>query len=82
LPRKANPLPGEHEILKTWKGPDVMTMVRRGARKQGKSVSKMEIGGLWLTASSKRLAGAKFEGRGIDGYDRRRKSTPRCGSIR
>ena len=74
------PKPGpEHEILKDMEGTWDTVMTMAGAPKdapasKGKSVSKMEIGGLWLTSKFEGdFAGAKFEGRGIDGYDQTKK---------
>jgi hypothetical protein len=74
------PKPGpEHEILKDMEGTWDTVMTMAGAPKdapasKGKTVSKMEIGGLWLTSKFEGdFAGAKFEGRGIDGYDQTKK---------
>ena len=69
------PKPGpEHEILKDMEGTWDTVMTMTGAPKdapasKGKSVSKMEIGGLWLSTKFEGdFAGAKFEGRGIAAY--------------
>ena len=74
------PQPGpEHEVLKDMEGTWDTVMTMAGAPKdapasKGKSVSKMEVGGLWLTSKFEGdFAGAKFEGRGIDGYDQTKK---------
>ncbi len=74
------PKPGpEHEVLKEMEGTWDTVMTMAGAPKdapasKGKSVSKMEVGGLWLTSKFEGdFAGAKFEGRGIDGYDQTKK---------
>jgi len=74
------PKPGpEHEVLKAMEGSWDTVMTMAGAPKdapasKGKSVSKMEIGGLWMTTKFEGdFAGAKFEGRGVDGYDQTKK---------
>src|SRR5262245_54971257 len=74
------PKPGpEHDVLKGMEGTWDAAMTMAGAPKdapasKGKSISKMEVGGLWLTTKYEGdFAGAKFEGRGIDGYDTTKK---------
>jgi hypothetical protein len=76
-PPPAKPGP-EHDILKemvgTWDAVLQMTGTPKEAASKGKSVYKMECGGLWLTSTFEGdFAGAKFEGRGIDGYDQFKK---------
>ena len=74
------PKPGpEHDILKGMEGTWDAVMTMAGAPKdapasKGKSISKMEVGGLWMTTKYEgEFAGTKFEGRGIDGYDQAKK---------
>jgi len=74
------PKPGpEHDVLKAMEGTWDTVMTMAGAPKdapasKGTSVSKMEVGGVWLTSKFEGdFAGAKFEGRGIDGYDQTKK---------
>ncbi|MFN0018226.1 MAG: DUF1579 domain-containing protein [Pirellulaceae bacterium] len=74
-PAKPGP---EHDILKemvgTWDAVLSMAGTPKEAASKGKSVYKMELGGLWLTSSFEGdFGGAKFEGRGIDGYDQFKK---------
>ncbi len=77
-PPTAKPGP-EHDILKEMVGIWDAVMLMPGTPKdapagKAKSVYKMECGGLWLTSTfDGEFAGAKFEGRGIDGYDQFKK---------
>lgn len=70
------PKPGpEHEVLKEMEGTWDAVMKMPGAPEgapasKGTHTYKMECGGLWLTGKfDGDFGGAKFEGRGIDGYD-------------
>ena len=74
------PKPGpERDVLKAMEGTWDAVMTMAGAQKdapasKGTSISKMEVGGLWMTTKYEGdFAGAKFEGRGIDGYDTAKK---------
>lgn len=75
-PAKPGP---EHDILKEMDGTWDAVMHMPGAPKdapasKGTAVYKMEVGGLWLTSHFQGdFGGAKFEGRGIDGYDQAKK---------
>ena len=77
-PPSAKPGP-EHDILKEMVGIWDAVMLMPGTPKdapagKAKSVYKMECGGLWLTSTfDGEFGGAKFEGRGIDGYDQFKK---------
>ena len=77
-PELSKPGP-EHAVLKEMEGTWDAVMTMPGAPKdapasKGKAVYKMELGGLWLTSTFEGdFGGAKFEGRGIDGYDQFKK---------
>ena len=75
-PEKPGP---EHKIFKEMEGIWDAAMFLPGAPKdapasKGTHVYKLECGGLWLASKfDGDLGGAKFEGRGIDGYDQSKK---------
>jgi hypothetical protein len=65
------PTPGpEMDILKSMEGTWDATVKMMGAESKGKMTYKMGLGGLWLTSNFEgEVAGAKFEGQGLDSYD-------------
>ena len=69
------PKPGpEHEVLKKLVGNWDITMKFGGMESKGTVVYKMELGGLWLVGDlESELFGAKFHGKGLDGYDANKK---------
>lgn len=75
-PAKPGP---EHEIFKEMEGTWDAVMLMPGVPKdapasKGTHVYKLECGGLWLSSKFEGdFGGAKFEGRGIDGYDQNKK---------
>lgn len=55
------------EIAGTW---DCTIKMEGMPESKGTSVSKMDVGGMWLvTDFSGEMAGAKYFGKGLDGYD-------------
>lgn len=69
------PKPGpEHEMLKKWEGTWDLTMTMEGNESKGTSTFKMELGGLWLSSTLEcDLFGTKFQGKGLDTYDAKKK---------
>jgi len=69
------PKPGpEHEKLKELEGTWDAVMEMGGQESKGKTVYKSVNGGLWLLSDHEgELAGMKFEGHGLDGYDQTKK---------
>lgn len=66
-PAKPGP---EHEVLKKMVGTWEATMKFGGMESKGTAVYKMDLGGLWLTSTFEGdFGGAKFSGRGLDGFD-------------
>jgi hypothetical protein len=65
------PKPGpEHEGLKKMVGTWDATMKMAGMETKATAKYTMEMGGLWLVSSMEgELFGAKFTGKGLDGYD-------------
>lgn len=65
------PTPGpEHEVLKKWVGTWDTTMTLAGMESKGTATYKMEVDGLWLVSTFEgEIGGAKFSGKGLDGYD-------------
>jgi hypothetical protein len=65
------PKPGpEHERLKQMEGTWEATSKVGGMESKGTMTYKMWLGGLWLLSEYKgEFAGAKFEGKGLEGYD-------------
>jgi len=66
-PEKAGP---EHERLKDFEG-TWNAVVKAGPQDlKGVAVNKMECGGLWMVSElNGEFGGAKFQGRGMDGFD-------------
>jgi hypothetical protein len=68
---KAGP---EHEMLKKLEGTWDATMKAGGVESKGTATYKMELGGLWLTSTFEcMLFDQKFQGRGLDSYDPKKK---------
>jgi Protein of unknown function (DUF1579) len=69
------PKPGpEHELLKKMEGTWDASMKGGGMESKGTMVYKMDLGGLWLTATFEgEFANMKFAGRGLDTYDAAKK---------
>ena len=69
------PKPGpEHEWLKKMEGTWDVTLKMGGADSKGSVTYKMELGGLWLSSTlESEMFGAKFTGKGMDGYDPEKK---------
>ena len=65
------PKPGpEHEVLKKLVGDWTLTMKFGDMESKGTVTYKMDLGGLWLSSTMEsELFGAKFSGRGMDGYN-------------
>ncbi len=60
----------EHAVLKKLEGTWDATMNMGGMESKGVTVYKADLNGLWLMSSFEaELFGAKFTGRGQDGYD-------------
>jgi len=74
---QAPPAPGpEHKLLAEAAGTWDCTIKMAGVEGESKatSVSKMELGGLWLvTDFSGDMGGMKYSGKGLDGYDATKK---------
>ncbi len=70
-PAKPGP---EHEVLKKLVGTWDTTMKAEGKEYKGTVTYKMDLGGLWLVGSLESdLGGMKFQGRGMDSYDAKKK---------
>lgn len=69
------PKPGaEHQRLKALEGTWDATIKAGPNESKGTATYKMELGGLWLTTDFQgEIEGAKFTGRGFDGYDAQKK---------
>ena len=70
------PQPGpEHEMLKETAGEwTCLCKMSDGAESKGVSTSKMECGGLWLVTNFEGdFGGMKFQGKGLDSYDAKKK---------
>ncbi len=66
----------EHKLLRGTVGTWDCKIIMEGAPGEsvGTSVSKMDLGGLWLvTEFEGDFGGLKFQGRGLDGYDQAKK---------
>jgi hypothetical protein len=65
------PKPGpEHEKLKKFEGEYDATVSMGGGESKATDSYKMDLGGFWLCHHFKgELGGARFEGRGMTGYD-------------
>lgn len=66
----------EHKLLQETVGTWDCKIITAGAPGEsvGKSVSKMDLGGLWLvTEFEGDFGGLKFQGHGLDGYDQAKK---------
>ncbi len=60
----------EHKKLAELEGSWNLAIKSEAGDSKGKSVYKLECGGLWLISSFQSdFAGMKFEGKGMDGYD-------------
>lgn len=70
-----SPKPGpEHELLKKMEGTWDAVMKVAGMEYKGTMTYKMDLGGLWLTSSyDGEFVGGKFQGKGLDSYDARKK---------
>lgn len=67
--QEATPSP-QHKKLAELEGTWNLTIKSEGGDSKGKSVYKLECGGLWLTSDFQSdFGGAKFQGKGMDGYD-------------
>ena len=63
-----------HKGLKAMEGSWDATMKMEGAEFPGEMTAKLECGGLWLVSEYKTdFGGVKFSGRGLDGYDTKKK---------
>ncbi len=70
-PEKPSP---EHEVLKKMEGTWDVTMKAGGTDMKGTATYKMELGGLWLASTFEvDLFGTKFQGKGLDTYDAKKK---------
>ena len=69
------PKPGpEHEVLKKLEGTWDATMKMMGMEFKGTMVWKMDLGGLWLASNYEGdFGGMKFQGKGFDSYDQKKK---------
>ncbi len=69
------PKPGpEHEKMKEMEGTWDTVMEAGGQQTKGKAVYKSVNGGLWLTSDFEgEIAGMKYQGHGLDGYDANKK---------
>lgn len=69
------PKPGpEQEVLKQLEGTWDATVKMGGQESKGTMTYKMGLGGLWLTSHFEGdFGGMKFEGRGLDTFDRNKK---------
>jgi len=69
------PQPTEaHKALKSMEGTWTATMKMEGTEFPGEMTAKMECGGLWLASDYKTdFGGLKFSGKGLDGYDTKKK---------
>lgn len=64
----------EHDFLKKFEGTWDAKIKADGEEYKGTSTFKMELGGLWLASEFVGdFGGFKFEGKGMDSYDTRRK---------
>ena len=60
----------QHKKLAELEGTWNLTIKSEGGDSKGKSVYKLECGGLWLTSDFQSdFGGMKFQGKGMDGYD-------------
>jgi hypothetical protein len=60
----------EHKKLADLEGTWNLKIKSDGGDSTGKSVFKLECGGLWLTSDFQSdFGGVKFQGKGLDGYD-------------
>jgi hypothetical protein len=64
------PKPGkEHELLKKMEGTWDVTTKMGGQESKGTATYKMDLGGFWLLSTFEgEFGGAKFSGKGTDGY--------------
>lgn len=64
----------EHEMLKKMEGTWETTMKFGGMESKGTTTYKMDLGGLWLSGAMEiDLGGIKFQGKGMDTYDKNKK---------
>lgn len=69
LAQEVTPGP-QHKKLAELEGTWNLSIKSDGGDSTGKSVYKMECGGLWLTSDFQSdFGGMKFQGKGMDGYD-------------
>ncbi len=60
----------QHKKLAELEGTWNLAIKSDGGDSKGKSVYKLECGGLWLTSDFQSdFGGVKFQGKGMDGYD-------------